>query len=512
MAESVYDLAVIGGGVNGCGVARDASGRGLSVYLCEQNDLASGASSAATKLIHGGLRYLEYGKFRLVREALSERETLWRIAPHLIRPLRFVLPHHRGLRPAWLLRAGLFLYDHLGRRQLLAPTRTLDLNRDPAGAPLKRGAFAIGFEYSDCWVDDARLVVLNALAAHLNGARIETRTKALAAERADGRWRLTVVNQRDGETRPIFAKALVNAAGPWAEDVLAHLRPRPPQDRLRLVQGSHIVTRKLFDHDRAYIFQNADGRVLFAIPYEGDFTLIGATDIDYKGDPSKVTASDGEVDYLCAAASEYFAQVLTRADVVSTFSGVRPLYDDGASEATAATRDYVLELDNNGPPLVSIFGGKITTYRRLAEHVLDKLEPVFPEIRRQRGWTGASPLPGGAFGVTEVEALEQGLRLQYPWLGEGDARRLTRAYGLRAVEILGEASGREALGRDFGAGLSEREVEYLMRVEWAESADDVVWRRSKLGLRLSPDEVGALDRFISGRLAEDHAGEQRAPA
>jgi glycerol-3-phosphate dehydrogenase len=502
MPEPVYDLAIIGGGVNGCGVARDASGRGLSVYLCEQGDLASGASSAATKLIHGGLRYLEYGEFRLVREALSERETLWRIAPHVVRPLRFVLPHHRGLRPAWLLRLGLFLYDHLGRRKLLAPTATLDLTRDPAGAPLRRGAFAIGFEYSDCRVDDARLVVLNALDAHLAGARVETRTKALAAERADGRWRLTVLNERDGTARVIPAKALVNAAGPWVEDVLARLPARPSRDRLRLVQGSHIVTRKLFDHERAYIFQNADKRVLFAIPYEGDFTLIGATEVDYAGDPSKAAASEAEINYLCAAASEYFARSVTRAAVVWTFSGVRPLYDDGASAASAATRDYVLELDDDGPPLVSIFGGKITTYRKLAEHVLDKLEPALSPVGLRRGWTAAAPLPGGAFGATELEAQVKALRLAYPFLAGGEARRLMRAYGLRASEVLGEASERRALGRDFGAGLSEREVEYLMRVEWAECAEDVVWRRTKLGLRLSGDEVAALDRFIAGRLAD----------
>ena len=512
MPESVYDLAIIGGGANGCGVARDASGRGLSVYLCEQNDLSSGAPWAATKLIHGGLRYLEYGEFRLVREALSERETLWRIAPHLIRPLRFVLPHHRGLRPAWLLRAGLFLYDHLGQRRLLAPTRTLDLTRDPAGEPLKRGAFALGFEYSDCWVDDARLVVLNALDAHRNGARIETRAKALAADRAEGRWRLTVADQRDGQTRPIFAKALVNAAGPWVEDLLTCLPPRPKRGHLRLVKGSHIVTRKLFDHERAYVFQNADRRVVFAIPYQDDFTLIGATEIDYAGDPSKAAATVAEIDYLCVTASAYFSRPITRADVVSTFSGVRPLYDDGVSAASAATRDYVLELDDNGPPVMSVFGGKLTTYRRLAEHVLDKLEPTLPGIRRQWGWTGVTPLPGGAFATTEVEALERGLRFQYPWLNEGDALRLTRAYGLSVVEILGDASGREALGRDFGAGLSEREVDYLMRVEWAEGADDVVWRRSKLGLRLSPDEIAALDRFMAGRLAEDRARLQRTPA
>ena len=514
MPEPVYDLAIIGGGVNGCGVARDASGRGLSIYLCEQGDLASGASSAATKLIHGGLRYLEYGEFRLVREALSERETLWRVAPHVVRPLRFVLPHHQGLRPAWLLRLGLFLYDHLGERKLLPPTATLDLTRDPAGAPLKRGAFSVGFEYSDCWVDDARLVVLNALDAHLAGARIETRTKALAAERADGRWRVTVIDQRDGTARTIQALALVNAAGPWVEDVLARLPARPSRDRLRLVQGSHIVTRKLFDHQRAYIFQNADKRVLFAIPYEGDFTLIGATELDYAGDPSKAAASETEIEYLCAAASEYFARPVTTADVVWTFSGVRPLYDDGASAATAATRDYVLELDDSGPPLVSIFGGKITTYRRLAEHVLDKLEPALPLIALRRGWTAAAPLPGGAFPAMEVEARVEALRLRHPFLADGEARRLTRAYGLRASEILGEASERRALGRDFGADLSEREVDYLMRVEWAESAEDIAWRRTKLGLRLSADEIAALDRFIAGRLADGgrRVSAQRTPA
>jgi glycerol-3-phosphate dehydrogenase len=513
MPEPVYDLAIIGGGVNGCGVARDASGRGLSVYLCEQGDLASGASSAATKLIHGGLRYLEYGQFRLVREALSERETLWRIAPHVVRPLRFVLPHHQGLRPAWMLRLGLFLYDHLGRRKLLPPTATLDLARDPAGAPLKSGALAVGFEFSDCWVDDARLVVLNALDAHLAGARIETRAKALAAERADGRWRLTVANTRDGTARTVLARALVNAAGPWVEDVLARLPARPARDRLRLVKGSHIVTRRLFDHGRAYIFQNADKRVLFAIPYEGDFTLIGATELDYAGDPAKAQASEAEIDYLCTAASEYFARPVARADVVSTFSGVRPLYDDGASAASAATRDYMLELDDDGPPVVTIFGGKITTYRRLAEHVLDKLEPVFPLIAMRRGWTGSSPLPGGAFPPGELKARVEALRLSYPFLGDGEALRLTRAYGLRAGEVLGDASERRALGLDFGAGLSEREVDYLIRTEWAECAEDVVWRRTKLGLRLTAGEIAALDRFIEGRLAESgRRASARAPA
>jgi glycerol-3-phosphate dehydrogenase len=510
----MYDLAIIGGGVNGCGVARDASGRGLRVYLCEQNDLASGASSASTKLVHGGLRYLEHFEFRLVREALIERETLWRIAPHLVRPLRFVLPHHRGLRPAWLLRLGLFLYDHIGARKLLPPTTVLDLTRDPAGAALKRGAFAIGFEYSDCWVDDARLVVLNALDARRRGARIETRTKALHAARDGGSWRLTFADERDGTKREVRAAALVNATGPWVGETLAASIGRPSLAHIRLVKGSHIVTRRLFDHERCYIFQNADRRVVFAIPYEGDFTLIGATEIDYAGDPSKTPASDAEVDYLCSAASAYFAKAVTRADVVWTYSGVRPLYDDGAREAKAATRDYVLELDADGPPLVSVFGGKITTYRRLAEHVLEKLKPAFPAIGAESGWTGRSPLPGGAFGVTELEARAQALMSAYPWLAADDARRLTRAYGLCASEILGEARDPAALGRNFGAGLSEREVEYLMRVEWAECAEDVVWRRSKLGLRMNADEIVALDEFMASRRGDDRieSRAQRTPA
>jgi glycerol-3-phosphate dehydrogenase len=499
---AVYDLAIIGGGINGCGIARDAAGRGLSVYLCEQSDLASGTSSAATKLIHGGLRYLEHFEFRLVREALMEREVLWRLAPQLIRPLRFVLPHHKGLRPAWLLRLGLFLYDHLGGRHLLPGTRTLDLAHDPAGQPLRLGRDTLAFEYSDCWVDDARLVALNALDAAERGATIRTRTKAVGAERVTDVWRLTIQDRRHGGmSETITARILVNAAGPWIGEVLATVVPRNGSASTRLVQGSHIVVPRLYDHDRCYMFQNADKRVIFVIPYEQDFTLIGTTDRDYVGDPAEATATPEEIAYLCAAVSEYFARPVTPADVVWTYSGVRPLYDDGASEAQAATRDYVLALDDSGAPLLSIFGGKITTYRRLAEHALDKLKPYLPAAARaKRRWSGEAPLPGGDFPVQGFARLVADLERDYPWLDAGQVRRLARAYGTRARAILKGATGKASLGRDFGAGLHEAEVLYLMRGEWAEEAADILWRRSKLGLRLGADQVAALEAFMAARI------------
>jgi len=494
-----YDIAIIGGGVNGCGVARDAAGRGLKVYLCEQDDLASGTSSAATKLIHGGLRYLEYYEFRLVREALLERERLWAIAPHIVRPLRFVLPHHKGLRPAWILRVGLFLYDHLGGRRLLPATRTLDLTKDAAGAALKKGEFRLGFEYSDCFVDDARLVALNARDAADRGATIRTRTKAVTADRGPDLWSLTTEDRRGPTRETIRARILVNAAGPWVADVAKITKRSDARAGVRLVQGSHIVVPKLYDHDRCYIFQNADNRIIFAIPYEGDFTLIGTTDRDYVGDPAKAKASEEEIAYLCAAASEYFAKPIAPSEVVWTYSGVRPLYDDGASEAQAATRDYVLELDESGAPLMSIFGGKITTYRRLAEHVLEKLRPHIGAAADKRGWTQNAALPGGDFPMLGVDALANEVQRAHPWLDPREARRLVSAYGTKAKEILMGAAGRAFLGRDFGAGLSEAEVDYLMREEWAEQAKDVLWRRSKLGLRLSQDEIAALEAFMAER-------------
>jgi glycerol-3-phosphate dehydrogenase len=494
-----YDLAIIGGGINGCGIARDAAGRGFSVYLCEMDDLASGTSSRSTKLIHGGLRYLEHYHFRLVREALAEREVLWRIAPHIVRPLRFVLPFRPGLRPAWMLRAGLFLYDHLGGRAMLPGTRVLDLATDPAGGPLRPGLFTTGFEYSDCWVDDARLVVLNARDAADRGAVIRTRTRALAAERGAEGWRLTVADAARGGKDAIEARVLVNAAGPWVGEVSAAALGRPGSGQVRLVQGSHVVVPKLFDHDRAYIFQNPDGRVVFAIPYEADFTLIGTTDRDHVGDPGTAVATPDEIAYLCETASGAFARPVRADDVAWSYSGVRPLHDDGASEAKAASRDYVLELDqtDGGAPLLSVIGGKITTYRRLAEAVLQQLGPRLPGRQGlAAGWTGTTPLPGGEIEPGEAPLLAARLRRTHPFLGEAQALRLANAYGTRSLQVLGKAKSSSDLGRTFGAGLTEAEVRYLVEQEWARTAEDVVWRRSKLGLRLDAAEVAALEEFM----------------
>lgn len=502
MTDPIYDIAIIGGGINGCGIARDAAGRGLRVYLCERDDLAIGTSSRATKLIHGGLRYLEHYEFRLVREALLERETLWRLAPHIIWPLRFILPYHKGLRPAWMLRLGLFLYDHLGGRKLLPPTRIVDFAADESGRPLRSG-FQRGFEYSDCWVDDARLVVLNALDARQRGAQIETRTALREARRggeAADFWELTVARPGQSESSVIRAHCLVNAAGPWVGEVLGHRIAAAGAPHLRMVQGSHIVVRRLFDHDRCYIFQNADGRIVFAIPYERDFTLIGTTDRDYEGDPSAVAATGEEIDYLCAVANAHFDKEIGRSDVVWAYSGVRPLYDDGASSAQAATRDYVLALDGKPgqAPLLNIFGGKITTYRRLAEAALDKLAPFLkPREGRAKGWTAAQALPGGDFAVDGIAGEIANLRARYPFLGGDFAHRLIRLYGRRAALILGEAAKLGDLGRHFGADLYAAEVDYLMREEWAETAEDILWRRSKLGLRMTAEQKAALEAWIT---------------
>jgi glycerol-3-phosphate dehydrogenase len=493
----VFDLAIIGGGVNGCGIARDAAGRGNSVFLCEMNDLASGTSSWSTKLVHGGLRYLEYYEFKLVSHALREREILWQMAPHIIRPLRFVLPHHAGLRPAWLLRLGLFLYDHIGGRKLLPPTRTLNLAHDTVGKPLAPGRFTRGFEYSDCFVDDARLVVLTARDAMDRGAVICTRTRATEIWQQDGVWHVTVEDTATGERRSITARALVNAAGPWVEQVLAIGAGVNAKAKVRLVQGSHIVVPKFYDHDRAYIFQNADGRIVFAIPYQDDFTLIGTTDLDYDGDPAKVKISSDEIEYLCTSVSEYLARPVKPADVVWTYSGVRPLYDDGASEAKATTRDYVFELDlPGGLPLLSIYGGKITTYRRLAEEALQKLAAYLHGTKAQEGWTAKATLPGGDFDVSALDALVAELRRNYSFLTPQHAGRIAHAYGTRAQNMLGQATSLADLGVAFGATLTEREVNYLMSYEWARTAEDVVWRRSKLGLRLSAAQIAALDDWM----------------
>src|ERR1051325_1290206 len=441
-----FDLAVIGGGINGAGIARDAAGRGLSVLLLEQNDLASGTSSKSTKLIHGGLRYLEFYAFRLVREALIEREVLIRLAPHLTRPLRFVLPHHSGLRPAWMLRLGLFLYDHLGGRHILPGTEVVDLTHHVVGEPLKR-TFRNGFIYSDGWVDDSRLVVLNAVDASERGAMIRTRTKLVRADREGSQWQL-VLNAR-GNREVITADALVNAAGPWGLDVTEHLLRQKPTAHVRLIKGSHIVVPRLYEHDHAYIFQNADGRIVFAIPYERDLTLIGTTDIAFKGDPAAPAASAEEITYLCAAASAYFRHPLLPDQVVYAFAGVRQLYDDGASRAKDLTREYVLELEARAgqAPLLTIHGGKITTYRRLAEPALRRLAPY---LKVGRPWTADTPLPGGEFPYDGIEALTARGGGLWPFLTEASARRLVRAYGTRLDRIMGDAHNVADLGELFG--------------------------------------------------------------
>ena len=500
--SGIHDLAIIGGGINGCGIARDAAGRGLSVHLCEMNDLASGTSSWSTKLIHGGLRYLEYYEFRLVREALIERERLWAIAPHIIRPLRFVLPHHKGLRPAWLLRLGLFLYDNIGGRKLLPATTTLDLTTDVTGKPLKPGLFTRGFEYSDCWVDDARLVALNARDAAARGAVIRTRTKVTSAVREGALWVLTTSDRRTGKTDTIRARALVNAAGPWVAEVLTGALRSNSKARVRQVKGSHIIVPRVFEHDRAYIFQNGDGRIIFAIPYEQDFTLIGTTDKDYDADPGKVAITPEETSYLCAAASEYFATPIVESDVVWTYSGVRPLYDDGASEAKAATRDYVFEMEApvGQAPLLSIFGGKITTYRRLAEEALERLAKHLspPANGAKPGWTAGQALPGGHYKPGGTEALADDLRKAHPFLEASEALRLARGYGTEASSFLRAAKARSDLGVDFGCGLSEAEVRHLVDHEWAVDAEDVLWRRTKLGLHLDAAQREHLANWMGG--------------
>ncbi|MER9005038.1 MULTISPECIES: glycerol-3-phosphate dehydrogenase [unclassified Mesorhizobium] len=495
--DAIHDIFVIGGGINGCGIARDAVGRGFSVFLAEMNDLASGTSSGSTKLIHGGLRYLEFYEFRLVREALMEREVLWKNAPHIIWPMRFVLPYAKGLRPAWLIRLGLFLYDHIGGRKLLPATRTLDMSKDPAGKPLKP-LFHKAFEYSDGWVNDARLVALNARDAADRGATIRTRTKVVGARREGDLWAIRVEDVQTGEAEEVKARLLVNAAGPWVDHVLSTTVSQNDVHNVRLVQGSHIVIKKKFDDPRAYFFQNKDGRIIFAIPYEEEFTLIGTTDRDYPGDPHDVKISDTEIDYLCAAASEYFAEAVTRPDIVWTYSAVRPLYDDGASKAQEATRDYVLKADGGGgkAPIVNAFGGKITTYRRLSESMLEKVEGFLG--KRGKPWTANAPLPGGDFPATGFDVQVAKLKSAYPFLDQRLARRLTRLYGTRAQVLLGLAKSNADLGRNFGADLYEAEVRYLCENEWALTAEDVLWRRTKRGLHLSREQASALDEFMRG--------------
>jgi glycerol-3-phosphate dehydrogenase len=495
MSETV-DLFIIGGGINGAGIARDAAGRGLSVVLCEKDDLAQGTSSRSGKLVHGGLRYLEYYEFRLVREALIEREVLLNAAPHIIWPMRFVLPHSPEDRPAWLVRLGLFLYDNLGGRKKLPATRMLDLRRDPEGAPLKDG-YTKGFEYSDCWVDDSRLVVLNAVDAAGKGAQVLTRTACTSARRNGDLWDITV--QGPDGTINFSARALVNAAGPWVSDVIGRVTGTNSKRNVRLVKGSHIITRKFWEGPQAYLVQNTDKRVIFINPYEGDKALIGTTDIAYDGPPEAVTADKSEVDYLLAGVNRYFKQELSRDDVVQSFSGVRPLYDDGAGNPSAVTRDYVFDLETQGgAPLLNVFGGKITTFRKLAEHALQKIGGHFP--RMGADWTAQAPLPGGDMAGADFDGFLADVHREYPWLPRDLALHWARLYGTRMRMILGDANSLEGLGVQFSARLFEAEVRYLASHEWAMSAQDVLHRRTKENIHMSTAQIVAFTAWFDGNL------------
>lgn len=497
--SKIYDIAVIGGGINGAGIAADAAGRGLSVFLCEMHDLAAHTSSASSKLIHGGLRYLEHYEFRLVREALAEREVLLAKAPHIVRPLKFILPHRPHLRPAWMIRAGLFLYDHLGKREKLPGSRNLSFG---AESPLK-ATITRGFEYADCWVDDARLVVLNALAAQEAGARIATRTRCLSAERHADHWHLQL-QHADGRQESLLARALVNASGPWVASFIKEgLKQNAPYG-IRLIQGSHLIVPRLYDGEQAYILQNEDRRIVFVIPYLERFSVIGTTDREYHGDPAHVSISEEETDYLLNVVNAHFKQQITRSDILHTYSGVRPLCDDESDDPSAVTRDYTLSLSGKSgeAPLLSVFGGKLTTYRKLAEAALAELAPWFPGLPAR--WTEHSKLPGGESMGTATQ-LADTLSQRTPWLPGAVARRWAITYGSRSWEILEGLHGLDGLGEDFGAGLYQREVDYLCRVEWAQTAEDILWRRTKLGLFLDAEQQAHLQARLDSLTAEKSA-------
>jgi len=493
-----YDLLVVGGGINGAGIARDAAGRGLRVLLVEQDDLAAHTSSASTKLIHGGLRYLEYYEFGLVRKALQEREVLLRAAPHIIRPLRFVMPHMPNLRPAWMIRMGLFLYDHLSRRELLPASRGINMRRHAAGAPLI-DSIRRGFVYSDAWVDDARLVVLNVLDAQEHGATVLTRTKLVGAQRQGASWQAQL-QSRDGSQLTVTARAIANAAGPWVGALLHDTLGSATPHSVRLVKGSHIVTRKLFDHDHAYIFQNPDKRIIFAIPYEHDFTLIGTTDLEFRGDASSVQISDDEIAYLCESANRYFKQKIAPTDVVWTYSGVRPLLDEASDNPSAVTRDYHLELDAaaNQPALLSVFGGKITTFRKLAEEAVDLLAQPLGIAKPSS--TASRSLPGGDIRHADFAAFLQEFKTRHAWLPAALAYRYARAYGTRAYRLIAGAQELAGLGTEIVPNLYEAELVYLRDNEWARSAEDILWRRSKLGLHVPKDSAAKIDAWLATSL------------
>jgi len=499
--EEIVDLFVIGGGINGAGIARDAAGRGLSVVLCEKDDLGEHTSSRSGKLIHGGLRYLEYYEFRLVREALIEREVLLESAPHIIWPMRFVLPLSPTDRPAWLVRLGLFLYDHIGGRKRLPGTRHLDLKNAPEGLCL-RGQFKRGFEYSDCWVDDARLVVLNALDARDKGARILTRTTCTEARRVDGLWNIRVFDKLSKLERQFRARALVNAAGPWVNDVIDKVVRSTSRRSVRMVKGSHIIVKKFWTGEHAYLVQNADKRVIFINPYEQEFALIGTTDISYEGDAADVAIDDGEIDYLLDVVNRYFEVELKGADVVSAYSGVRPLFDDNEENPSAVTRDYELEIedDNGRAPLLSVFGGKITTFRKLSLHALKRLAKYFedsPASRFDDDWTSTAYLPGGDIQNADRMQFLSELRGRYNFLPESLAQHYARLYGTRAYELLGEAEHIDDLGIEFGPNCFEREAEYLTDNEWAIDPVDILQRRTKHALHMNDLQIKRFNEWFS---------------
>ena len=494
-----YDLVIIGGGINGTAIARDAAGRGLSVLLCEKDDLASHTSSSSTKLVHGGLRYLEYYEFRLVRDALIEREVLLNAAPHIIWPMRFVLPYDKGLRPAWMLRMGLFLYDCLGGRQKLPGTKNRNLRKAPH-ADILESRFKLGFEYSDCWVEDARLVVLNAMHARSNGAEIKTRTEVTHIASVSGGYEVNYKTE-DGTLTKVMAKGIVNSSGPWVDELLG--RVDAGQDdgaAVRLVKGSHIVVKKVFDGDHSYIFQNADNRIIFAIPYERNYTLIGTTDVPYDMSEGDVKISEDEINYLIDAANEYFEHDIKRGDVAWTYSGVRPLYDDKSANASAVTRDYVLKISefSEGRPLMSIYGGKITTSRKLAKHAMQKLKDFY-DYTTDKDWTVDSLFPGGEIENADFEAFFEKSKTDYADINPDILYRLCRAYGTKISEIFADRKPSNRLGKMFGDSLSEAELNYLIKAEFVTRAEDVLWRRSKLGLHMSKDEQNELSKWFKAR-------------
>ncbi|MFC5511911.1 glycerol-3-phosphate dehydrogenase [Massilia jejuensis] len=496
------DVLVVGGGINGAAIARDAAGRGLRVVLCDKDDLGQHTSSASSKLIHGGLRYLEHYEFGLVRKALRERETLLCSAPHIMHPLRFVMPHDSGARPAWMIRAGLFLYDHLARREFLPGSHSVDLRAHPAGAPLQ-SRFTRGFMYSDGWVDDARLVVLNALDAHERGAVVLTHARCGAPQRHPDGWSATLDAQ--GRHLQVNARCLVNAAGPWAARFLHGATNAAGGRALRLIKGSHIVVPRLFAHPHAYIFQHPDGRIVFAMPYEGAFTLVGTTDVDYRGELDKIAISADEIAYLCQLVNRYFRQAIAPEDVLWSYSGVRPLVDDDAASAAAATRDFRLEPDLAGAPLLSIFGGKITTSRKLAEQAVDWIGAALGHPAP--AWTANACLPGGDLygprpdkrAVLEFGAWTARQASRYAWLPEALLVRYARAYGTRIHPLLARRASLADMGREVVPGLYEAEIDYLVRHEWARSGADILWRRTKLGLHVAPGSAALLDAWIGAR-------------